>query len=536
MHVQHSLVMSLLLAGKALASGYANNQESALQDGSEVAALFPEPDIDLLSPAFLSPETIPTGFANNSAPPTTTANIVSFLKSLAKRNSWINYQEPDFRSEEGRLLPYVYLSKDRNDYSEDLSGLKRSQKLRIWLQGGVHGDEPAGSQALLALVGKFNANKTWASSVLDKADILVLPAYNPDGIDYFQRPFATGFDGNRDHALLQRQQTRDIKSLLVDFDPHVALDAHEFTAGIRFGGQYIKSHDVQFSAVKNPNIRSEIRQLGEDLFTSSVFSAVRAAGFRTGPYFTGSGSTTITLTEPGSISQAGHNSWGLGQRLTFLSETRGIRLGDQHFKRRVAAGLLTAETLIQVAVDNKNYVYKTIESARKTFIAADNDIIVVDKARVVDTTMEFIDITNGTLVDVAVKYNNNTPPNTIISRRRPEAYIFSGAWGNIAEHLRVLGVQVDVLKKDFSGTVDTLIVSNVTLATSRHEGIVQATVRTEPSTREVLIPAGGFRVSTRQQNAAFAFVSLEPENIASLATYNKIPLNAGDEYPIFRVY
>lgn len=49
------------------------------------------------------------------------------------------------------------------------------------------------------------------------------------------------------------------------------------------------------------------------------------------------------------------------------------------------------------------------------------------------------------------------------------------------------------------------------------------------------IPAGGFYVSTRQKNAAYAFVLLEPENEASLAYYNQIPLEAGDEYPVFRV-
>jgi hypothetical protein len=446
---------------------------------------------------------------------------------LAENNEWINYHEPDFKSEEGRPIPYVYLSKDRSNYNDtDEVNEQGRKKLRLWFQGGVHGDEPVGTQALLALLGKLNTEKEWASSVLDKVDILVLPQYNPDGVEYFQRSLVSGFDGNRDHAVLQRQQTRDIKELLNAFDPHIGLDAHEYTASGRVAG-HVKAQDVQFSAVKNPNIRSEIRQLGEGIFTATVFAAVREAGFRTGPYFTASGSPIPTLTEPGSISQAGHNSWGLGQRLTFLFETRGIRLGDQHFKRRTAAGLLAASTLLQVAVDKHDLVYDTIEDARASFITSDDEIVVVDKSRVIDTTMQVINASNGTLIDIPVKYNNNTPSDVVISRRRPEAYIFSAAWNDIAERLRVLGVEVDALQSDFYDTVETLVVTNVTLASSRHEGIVQATVR---------IPAGGYRVSTRQKNAAFAFVTLEPENIASFVTYNKIPLNSGEEYPVFRVY
>jgi hypothetical protein len=49
------------------------------------------------------------------------------------------------------------------------------------------------------------------------------------------------------------------------------------------------------------------------------------------------------------------------------------------------------------------------------------------------------------------------------------------------------------------------------------------------------LPAGSFLVSTRQKNAGLALNALEPENIDSYASFNIIPLEVGDEYPIFRV-
>ncbi|MBE3045177.1 hypothetical protein IMZ48_22025 [Candidatus Bathyarchaeota archaeon] len=52
-------------------------------------------------------------------------------------------------------------------------------------------------------------------------EILALPRYNADGVAYFQRFLATGYDPNRDHAALRRQQTRDIKTLLSRFNPHI---------------------------------------------------------------------------------------------------------------------------------------------------------------------------------------------------------------------------------------------------------------------------------------------------------------------------
>lgn len=409
----------------------------------------------------------------------------------------------------------------------------------MYLQGGVHGDEPAGDQAILALLGKLDANETWALSVLEKIDLLVLPRYSPDGVAYFQRPLATGFDPNRDHALLQRKQTRDIKKLYNDFDPHIALDAHEYTGvnPVGAGNNLIRAQDVLVSAVKNPNIHPDIRNLGEGLFTETIFSKVKAAGFRTGLYFvTGTSGGNIRLTEPSSTSQAGHNSWGLSQALTFLTETRGIRLGDQHFHRRVAAGLTAIEALVQTAVANAELVYNTIEGARRKFVDADDEIIVLDRARVTETTIEFINSNNGSIVAVPVQFNNNTPSEIILTRPRPEAYIFSPGYSEIAERLRVLGVEVETLDEAWTGTVETLTAESVTLASSRFEGVVHATVETTPGSREVTFPPGAFKVSTRQKNAAYAFVTLEPENIASFATYNLIPLEQGEEYPVFRIF
>lgn len=73
------------------------------------------------------------------------------------------------------------------------------------------------------------------------------------------------------------------------------------------------------------------------------------------------------------------------------------------------------------------------------------------------------------------------------------------------------------------------------LARSYYEGVVLSTVETEPVTREVRLPAGSYRVPTAQKNAALAFNALEPENIDSFVSFNIIPLEVGDEYPIFRV-
>lgn len=466
-------------------------------------------------------------------PPLTHVSPEEFLQGIADRRDWAQYYESsDLVSEEGRSLPYMHLSNNGESYSEE-------GKLRIWLQGGVHGNEPAGDEAILAVLGHLDANETWAASVLDKVEILALPRYNPDGVAYFQRRLATGYDPNRDNTVLQRQQTRDVKKLLAEFDPHIILDAHEYGPNRPVGPdrRWIKAQDVQFSASKSINLHKDISEMSDGMFTNAVFAAVESHGLRTGPYFLtpSSGNDTVLLADSTSAASTSRNSHALLQSITFLSETRGIGIADENFHRRVASALIVAETIIQLAVDNTELIYDTVENARREVAEGVEEVVVLDAPRITDSTMVFIDGENGSVVSVPVQYNNNTNPNIVLSRPRPEAYIFSGAWHDVAERLRVLGVEVEELDEDWSGSVEALTIETVELAEDRYEGIVETTVTTSSHTRDVKFPKGAYRVSTKQKNVGYAFITLEPETLTSYVRYNVIKVEEGDEYPVFRI-
>lgn len=446
------------------------------------------------------------------------------MKSLANRTEWITYHDEQ-ESEEARKIPYITLS----------NGKQSEKKLRIFIQGGQHGNEPAGDEGVLALLGKLAADSRWTAKVLEKVDLLVLPRYNVDGVEYLQRQLASNYDPNRDHSKLVLGQTRRIRKLQSDFDPHIFVDDHEYTGVAPVAQRYIRSQDLLVSANKGLNVHPSIRALNEE-FVTKIFAAAHAKTLRTYAYFTTSVSDgTIIIQEPDAHAQANHKGAGNYQALTFLVETRGIRLADQYFQRRVAAHLITLQTIINTAVDDFDNVYNTIESGRKAFVESNDDIVVVQDYRLTNKTVQFIDAANGTLVDVPVVSENEDPALVVLKRARPKGYVFSRAWSAVAERLRILGVHVDTLKEPYIGSVEALVVQNASVARTKFEGIAGTTVVTNATTRSVTIPAGGFFIDTRQKNAAYAFVQLEPENEASLAYYNQIPLEVGDEYPIFRV-
>jgi hypothetical protein len=354
-------------------------------------------------------------------------------------------------------------------------------------------------------------------------------------VEYLQRQLASSYDPNRDHAVLERQQTRAIRRLQYAFDPHIFVDDHEYTSGNLVAQKYIRAQDLLVSGNKNQNVDPRIRALNQN-FVDDIFSVVQRKGLRIFPYFTTSvANGNITIEEPDAHPAANHKGAGNYQTVTFLVEARGIAIADQHFQRRVASHGITLETILNKAVNEFDTVYATIESGRKAFSESRDDIVVAYKQRITNKTVPFIDASSGSLIDIPVRSQNSDPYTIILIRSRPKVYVFSRAWSDVAERLRILGVTIDILSKDFVGTVETLVVQSAELAETKFEGIVGTSVTTNTVQRVVRIPTGGFWMDTRQKNAGYAFALLEPEREASQVYYNKMPLEVGDEYPIFRV-
>jgi hypothetical protein len=180
-------------------------------------------------------------------------------------------------------------------------------------------------------------------------------------------------------------------------------------------------------------------------------------------------------------------------------------------------------------------VYDTIEGGIQDFITSQAEVVITDSSDVITRPYTFVDINNGSVVQAPVNFSVTTPVNANLTRPRPEAYLIPKAWADIAERLRVYGLEVQELPNSFRGQVEALNITTAKFADTYYEGVVLVTVSTTTKTIEVDLPPGSFLVSTRQKNAALAFIALEPENIDSFVAFNIIPVEAGDEYPVFRI-
>jgi murein tripeptide amidase MpaA len=95
----------------------------------------------------------------------------------------------------------------------------------VLLIGQQHGDEPAGSEALIVIARELDRGSL--AALLDRIDVVILPRANPDGAAAGQRGTASGIDMNRDHLLLRTPEAQAQAQLAREFNPVVVVDSHE---------------------------------------------------------------------------------------------------------------------------------------------------------------------------------------------------------------------------------------------------------------------------------------------------------------------
>lgn len=412
-------------------------------------------------------------------------------------------------------------------------------KLRVYIQGAIHGNEPAGDQGILALLGKMDANQTWAASLLERMDILVLPRYNPDGVAYFQRQYSANIDPNREGTKLAKRQSRDIRRLVSPFEPHIVVDMHEYAGNNVFGGVYRHGQDAMIASGRNLNTHAGIRNMTETLFAAGVGEKLESRGLRWEPYVLGPTSdeigTPIVFDEAVTSPTSGRNAWGLTQAVVLLCELRGQWLADQHFQRRTASALTMLEAVLDLALANADDVLATINESVADFISGDHDIVLSDSPQTINRTFTMVDVRNGSIVQVPVLFHGSTPTIANVTRPRPEAYLIPSTWWEMAERLEISGVEVRRLGHAFRGTVQAYNITSAALDGTWYEGTVRNRVTTEAYEKHLELLPGAFLVNARQKNAALAYVTLEPESDVSFVTFGMIPVTKGMEYPIWRI-
>jgi hypothetical protein len=400
-----------------------------------------------------------------------------------------------------------------------------SQPLRrpaVVVVAGQHGDEPAGTEALIVVAQDLAAGRL--DAVLDRVDVVLLPRANPDGAALFQRGAADGSDVNRDHLLLATPEAQAQARLMVDFAPVVVLDLHEYPVGGAFTAKLnaVQRFDVLLQYATTANLPPFVTRAAEEWFRLPLIADLRSAGLSADWYATTSadpGDRRFSM--GGAGPQIARNAAGLRNAVSLLVETRGGGLGRGNLKRRVQAQVVAVNSVLASAglhaadlVKLRQFVDRDVAAK-----ACLGDAVVDAVPTSSEYALSVIDAATGAIRRVDVAWDSSLALRPLKTRSRPCGYWLAASETDAVRRLRLLGVEVFQLDEgaELRGeTYREIARQPVGADAAGHAGAAtRVSVQTVPALLD--IAAGGYYVSLAQPLANLALAALEPEAPASFA-------------------
>ena len=402
----------------------------------------------------------------------------------------------------------------------------------VLLVGQQHGDEPAGSEALLA-VARLLVTPAW-SGLLDRIDVIVLPRANPDGAALGQRPGLHGLDINRDHLLLRTPEAQAQALLVRTYRPLVVVDAHEHPV---FGHTVEKfnavpRHDLLLQYAMVANLPPALTRASEDWFRQPLLQALAREGLTADWYHTNPPTPgDLRLSMGGVQADTARNVQGLKNAVSILLESRGSGIGRLHLQRRVHSHVVAVHSLLGSAAEHADALQALQRQvdAEVAGSACQGEMVVLAAQTPTRRTLLMLDPVTGADKPVPVHWNSSLELRPLIQRRRPCGYWLATAADVAVQRLQALGVQVqrlavatelqaetwretarfDAARPDAPGAVDD------------GDGVRLVQVATDAV--RLAAPAGSWWVPLDQPLAHLVTAALEPDTAVSWFAHRLLP-------------
>lgn len=430
---------------------------------------------------------------------------------------------------QGRNIPILYFGNPQE-----------KKKLRVWIQAGLHGNEPAGTEAA-CLLADYLLNTADGEALLEKISLALLPVANTDGYAIQSRKSGSGFDLNRDQSKLSDPVTLLIKEAYKKWNPEIALDIHEYNPfrkeleSLRENGAATAA-DVLFLPSGHLNIPAGIRQLSNGLFRDEAERELNDNGYTSGFYFTPRfANGGLSAAKDAKSPQSSSTFQALTNAVSLFIEIRGIGLGRTSFTRRAECGYLIARSLLQTAASHSKEVRRTLRKAIKETSAGKADIYVTFRPAEADFPVSFIDLSRNECFTQVLPTLDALQLIPQLVRQRPDAYILPDTCLVQAEKLRALGIEVEQVHKPFIAIVEKYIIDEYTQAGKEWERIYPVSVSARLAKEKREFPAGSFIIHLSQKNANLAVTLLEPESANGFINFGVIKTGLGRELPIYRL-
>jgi predicted deacylase len=478
--------------------------------GDAVAARFPNPSVVYSTP----------GLGADRRAFTTNAEVGQWLRSLsdsAPRSGTRTQLLQIGTSQRGEPIQGLLVTRAAGT---DPASLDKSGRPTVVLIGQQHGDEPAGSEALLVISRELAQGLL--EPLLDRINVVVVPRANPDGAEVGTRVTANGVDMNRDHLLLNTPEARALAQVINDYRPILVVDAHEYTVVGRYLQKFnaIQRYDALLQYTTTANYPEFLTKASQEWFHQPMVAALKAQGLTSDWYYT----TSTNLQDKrismgGTQPDTGRNVHGLKNTVSLLIETRGVGIGRMHIQRRVHAQVTAITSALRTTAERAAHLEQV-----RSFVVRDvsaqacrDQVVIEAEATPTQRDLDFLDPETGADRSIRVDWNSSLTLRNTKVRARPCGYWLSADASAAVERLRQLGIQVmrvaepgSVLAESYRETAREAGNRQDVIGTIAGSGDI---VRVQVSTLRSAIdaPAGSFYVPLNQPRANLAVAALEPD-------------------------
>jgi len=413
-----------------------NLADEPLPYGPAVAARFPAPAVTYTTPGLLA------GRNTFTSQPEIHAWLLEQAAAAARNTGVKSALLPIGSSQNRQPLEALILTRAG---STDPGSLQSSGKPTVLLIGQQHGDEPAGSEALLVIARELSQGQL--QPLLERINVIIVPRSNPDGGATGQRVTQGGLDMNRDHLLLATPEAQALAKLSRDYRPTVVVDAHEYTAIGRFLQKFgaLQRFDALLQYATTANTPEFLTRAAEEWYRRPLLASLQAQKLSAEWYYTTSTDLADKKISMGGVQpDTGRNVYGLKNSVSLLIKTRGVGLGRLHIQRRVHTHVTAISSVLASTAQRaaelgqlRPYIDREI-SAR----ACRDEAVVEAAATPGRYDLMMLDPESGVDKIVPVDWDSSLALRKIKTRIRPCGYWLSSAATTAVERLRMHGVQV----------------------------------------------------------------------------------------------
>ena len=470
--------------------------------------------------------------------------LLEITPALKKKKGFTNYQElmtflNNLKNKFPDKMEIKFIGESQKGYEIPIIFLNSENKnnLKVWLKGGLHGNEPAGTEGLLYLLDRL-LNDSSLKHLSDNTNIAILPMANIDGYIKQNRYASNGLDLNRDQTKLMALESINIKQAYTNFNPDIAVDFHEYRPYrkdfARMSDFGITSlYDVMFLYSGNLNVPENIRVITDTLFVKNARSILDNYELKHHDYI----STTkhlgeIQFNQGSTNARSSATSYALNNTISTLIEIRGVGIGKTSFKRRVNSAFSIALSYLKTTVENSDFIKSEL---KKSLNYNSSDIVVTSSRTVEKEIIQTIDLNSNKIIDYEVTIRDALRSNPTLVRKRPSGYLILEEKVELINKLRILGLEVNIVENDTIMKVEKFKITDYNDNFDKYEKMNLQSVKASLVEDEITIKQGTYLILTNQRTSNILTELLEPEAPNSFVSFGILKTEINQILPIYRL-